>query len=438
MVFDRILTRLSGLLLMVIFGLIVFHAPFSVYFGQFFPDVLAKSWKELLLVFAIPPIFVLAARKKWLGVFTKDTLLILISAYATIHLVMLLLFSGSLPQEMAGLAIDLRFLLFFVLVFILVSIVPQFRKNFIKVGAISALFSVIFAFAQVALLPHDILKYIGYSKTTIAPYLTVDQNPEYIRINGTLRGPNPLGVYVTTLLLMGLSFVLHIKKRTTYFNIAVIILSVLGIMVLWFTYSRSAIASLVIGCVVIAIARWGKYIKWQYAMAAVVFLVLIGGMLFISRDSHFVQNTLFHNNPAGGSERNSDDNHVSSLQDGLSRFIKQPLGAGVGSTGSASLYGDKSLVIENQYLFVAHEVGWICLGLFMVIVVLTMRRLYAYRRDWLALGAFASGIAWIVVGFIQPVLVDDTVSLVWWGIAAIALAGAGKGYYGKKPNKTTT
>lgn len=72
--------------------------------------------------------------------------------------------------------------------------------------------------------------------------------------------------------------------------------------------------------------------------------------------------------------------------------MRQPFGAGIGSTGSASLYGDKPLVIENQYLFVAHETGRLGLGVF-VAIIFVVQRLYRYRRDWLALGLFASGIA---------------------------------------------
>jgi hypothetical protein len=104
------------------------------------------------------------------------------------------------------------------------------------------------------------------------------------------------------------------------------------------------------------------------------------------------------------------------------RFAKQPLGGGVGSTGSASLLGDSGLIIENQYLFIAHESGWLGLGIFIAIFITVLRRLYANRRDWLNLGVLASGISLAVIGVIQPVFVDDTVSLVWWGLAAIALA----------------
>ena len=129
---------------------------------------------------------------------------------------------------------------------------------------------------------------------------------------------------------------------------------------------------------------------------------------------------------------NSNDGHWSSLVHGTERLLVQPFGAGIGSTGSASLFGDQNVVIENQYLFTAHEAGWLGLVLFVAIFVIIMLRLWRGRRDWLSIGVFASGIGLALVGVIQPVWVDDTVSIVWWGLAAIALAG---GTYVRKSTK---
>ena len=113
-------------------------------------------------------------------------------------------------------------------------------------------------------------------------------------------------------------------------------------------------------------------------------------------------------------------------------MVRQPFGAGIGSTGSASLGTDQPLIIENQYLFIAHETGWIGLTVFIGLFGLILRRLWQRRRDWLALGVFASGIGLAVIGLLLPVWVDDTVSIVWWGLAAVALAG---GVYGKRTRK---
>ena len=103
-------------------------------------------------------------------------------------------------------------------------------------------------------------------------------------------------------------------------------------------------------------------------------------------------------------------------------MIAQPLGAGVGSTGSASLYTDTPRIIENQYLFVAHETGWLGLLVFVAIFIAVLLRLWRERHDWISLGVFASGIGLALIGALQPVWVDDTVSIIWWGLAGLAIA----------------
>ena len=153
-------------------------------------------------------------------------------------------------------------------------------------------------------------------------------------------------------------------------------------------------------------------------------MIVFAGGLFAFRNSSFVSNVLLHENPSGGSLVSSNANHVASLQTGWRQAMLQPLGAGVGSTGSASLFGGSPEVIENQYLFTAHESGWLGLGLFVAIFTLILIRLWHRRSDWLALGTFASGLGLAFIGLLLPVWVDDTVSIVWWGLAALALGGS--------------
>jgi hypothetical protein len=149
---------------------------------------------------------------------------------------------------------------------------------------------------------------------------------------------------------------------------------------------------------------------------------IIGGVAALLGPA-FVSNVVLHENPSGGSAQKSNEGHIESLQQGSAHLMRQPLGAGIGSTGSASLYGSDGLIIENQYLFIAHEVGWIGLGLFAWLFVEIMARLWRRRQDYLAAGMFASGIGLAFIGLLLPVWVDDTVSIVWWGLAAVALGG---------------
>lgn len=422
----KVLGKIYVGILLVIFGGIVLHAPISVGLTSLLPsfDLLIKSWKEILMLVAGVILLVILHRTKQFKIL-RDPVIVAIVAYAALHLGLLAYNFVNFNTSAAGLAIDLRYVLYFSLVYIAMRLYPGYRKVFIKVGVIGALVVLVFAILQVSILPNDVLKYIGYNSNTISPYLTVDQNSDFIRINSTLRGPNPLGAYAGIILtLIAAAFVRKKVKKDNKHQIIAAILSVGGLVALWASYSRSALIAALVAIVVVAIIGFYKYLTPKLLIAgsvvSVVILLACGG-LFLMRDNSFVSNVLLHDNPNGGGSVNSNEDHVSSIQDGMKQMINQPLGAGIGSTGSASLLGNQPEIIENQYLFIAHEAGWLGLGLFVFIFSLIMNRLWKLRPDWLALGVFASGIGLLLVGLLLPVWVDDTVAVIWWGLAGLVV-----------------
>ena len=411
-------------ILLVIFGGIVLHAPISMGLGALWPNysLLIKSWKEILMLVAgLITLFLLYKNKKIS--LLRDPIMIAIGVYALLHLALLFYANQGLKASLTGLVIDLRYVLFFGLVYIALHLYPNYKKLFINVGIIGAFIVVIFAVLQVFVLPYDVLKYIGYNHNTIMPYLTIDQNYDFIRINSTLRGPNPLGAYAVIVLSLIVSFISkHKFNKKKLSVIFFVILSVGCLVALWSSYSRSAlIAALAVLLITALVVSFKKIsIKFWVAISATL-IVLIGGF-FMVRNTDFVSNVLLHNNPESSSVSSSNEGHINSLKDGFNQLIDQPLGAGIGSTGSASMFTDHPEIIENQYLFIAHEVGWIGTALFISIVALIMFRLWKLRSDWLALSVFTSGIGLLIIGLLLPVWVDDTVSIVWWGLAAIAIS----------------
>lgn len=433
------LEKFYMLLLAVIFALIVVHAPLTVWLGTIFPDVseLIKSWKELLMLMALPMALVIVARQKLWPTIINDPLFFVISGYALLHLVMTVMLFNGFESVIVGLAVDLRYVLFFSLVYVLLLAYPVYRRLFVRIGMAGAIIVVGFATLQ-WFLPADILSSIGYGKDTIEPYLTVDKNPDYVRVNSTLRGPNPLGAYtsiVAALLLAAWSRgVIMVHRHKVYAGI----LTACSVVSLWISYSRSALIAVAAGLMVVFAATYGRKLsKNAWIGMAVAVCILMGGFV-AARDSVLVSNVILHENPDGGSAVSSNDQHAESIAVGVERMIHQPFGAGVGTTGSASLYGDNPLVIENQYLFIAHEVGWLGLLLFMGMFILVLLRLWKQRSDWLALGVFASGIGLGFIGLLQPVWVDDTVSIIWWGLAAIAITGGINGRTTAKQKTTRT
>jgi len=410
-------------LLLVVFAGIVLHAPLSVGFSSLWPDydLLIKSWKEILLGVAtllLPA--VLTLQKRWN--ILKEPFILCIAAFAVLNIALIPLVFINAEATLAGILINLRYLLFFMLVYVALTLYPQYIKLFIKVFIIGALTVLGFALLQVTVLPHDILKYIGYNQSTIMPFLTVDQNTDFIRINSTLRGPNPLGAYAMVVLVLLLAFWLrHSANRTSKPMVIGVILGLGSVVALWASYSRSAVLGAVVAVAVVLFVAVGKKVSKTLWIVFAVIALVIGGSLVAFKETDFVSNVILHENPSEGNELNSNDGHAESLVDGSKRLIKQPLGGGIGSTGSASLLTDTPVIIENQYLFIAHETGWLGLGLFIAISWLLLAKLWKGRKDWFVLGVFASGIGLFLIGLIQPVWVDETVSIIWWGLAAVAL-----------------
>lgn len=421
---DRYIERiLMGIIVVVMVGVAI-HTPLTVWLGVQLPgfELVVKAWKEVLMGIGLALLVTTALRRGQAQSLLADRIMQLSLVYAGLHFVMIAVFQNGLQQAGAGLLIDLRFVLFFVLVYGFLTLYPNYRRLFLKAFAVSAAIVVGFGLLQITVLPKDILTHVGYSQETIYPYMTVDSNDDYIRINSTLRGPNPVGAYVVIVaaLIMAVALRWKLGKRATWLLTGG---SVAAGLLLGASHSRSAMIAVVAALLLTVLLSVSKKYKKHIAIVAIVSSVAFAGLLFGLRDTSFVANVVFHNDPDVGAAIDSNADHADSLVDGTERMIRQPFGAGVGSTGSASLTGDKPLIIENQYLFIAHEVGWIGLVIFVWLFVEILRRLLDHRKSALALGVFGSGIGLAIIGMLLPVWVDDTVSITWWGLAAIAVAG---------------
>lgn len=422
--------RLPLWLLLLVFGLIVVHAPLTVWLGTVLPSaaLAIKAWKEVLIGIAAILVAVELGRKRQLKAFIARPVVLVSLLYMLFHLVLTGFYPQPLQSTAAGLLIDLRYVLYFVTLYGFLTLYPHYKRLFVRVAVAGVCVVLGFAALQLAL-PKDALTAIGYGDTTIQPYLTVDKNPDFIRFSSTLRGPNPLGAYaaivLTGVVAFGMAYGRKVKDwRIKWLHFG---LAMTGLVALWVSYSRSAWIGLVVSIGVLLAVRYGKRIsKRTWSIMAVVAVALAAG-LFATKDTAFFQNVVLHNNPTTGASIDSNTAHVDSLIDGLTRMATQPFGEGVGSTGSASLLSNEGLIIENQYLMIAHEAGWAGLALFAGLFILVLRQLWLRRDDWLARAVFASGIGLTVIGLLLPVWADDTVSIIWWGLAAISIIGGDHG-----------
>lgn len=413
---------LASVLIVIAVGMTI-HTPLTLWLGLQVPgyELIIKSWKELLMGVGLVLLIALAMRQNKFNELLSDKLMQISLVYAGLHFLMMAVFQNGLEAAGAGLLIDLRYVLYFVLVYGFIKMYPGYRRLLMVSLMGGAVVVIGFALLQVFVLPKDALAGIGYSKQTISPYLTVDDNHDYIRINSTLRGPNPLGAYVVIVisLLAATAARWKLDRRGWAIIAAGLVAST---VVLNSTYSRSSVLAAIATFLVVLFVALSATWKKRAAIAVGVAAIVVSAGLFAARDSLFVQNVILHNNPSTGADIDSNTGHAESLADGVDRMVRQPLGAGIGSTGSASLLSDSSLIIENQYLHIAHEVGWLGLGLFVALFTFIMKDLWRHRQSALALGVFSAGVGLAVIGILLPVWVDDMVSIIWWGLAGVAVA----------------
>ena len=120
--------------LLVIFGGVVLHAPFSVGLSTLFPNesLVIKSWKEILLGLALAlSAVVLTQKKRWNLI--QDKLIYYIALFAALNLLTIPMFYNGFEATVAGMFINLRFFLFFVLVYVAIKLYPQLYRLFLGV-----------------------------------------------------------------------------------------------------------------------------------------------------------------------------------------------------------------------------------------------------------------------------------------------------------------
>ena len=154
------LFALEVILLTVLFGVTI-HAPFVVYTGSLWPEIALeiKAWKELLLVVAgVLSLFLIHKNNDW-RTLLSDRLVQLALGFMALHLILIpFTYTGLLPT-VAGLMIDLRFIVFMLLCLVAARYSKNFTINAVKVVAAGALIVISFGLLQLTVLPDNVLSW---------------------------------------------------------------------------------------------------------------------------------------------------------------------------------------------------------------------------------------------------------------------------------------
>ncbi|HSX27255.1 MAG TPA: O-antigen ligase family protein [Patescibacteria group bacterium] len=421
----RLAQKLSWIIAGVM-ALLPFHALITTWLGSNFGHLDGwRIWKELIIFgLAFPSGYLAVQDKKIRTWLKKDWLPRLIIVYVLLHFALGIwaLKTGRVNNSalIYSWLINLRFLGFFTIVLV-VSVKSSFLKKYWqKILLLPAGVVIIFGLLQRFVLPYDFLRHFGYGPKTIPAYQTVDNKLSYQRVQSTLRGANPLGSYLV-LIIPALFFGLHKKPAFRY-------LALFGsLLVLFFSYSRSSWLGLLIAA--------GLFMYWSISKTRLKQVAIIVGVIFVLitagtlsfRNNRTIQNTFFHTDNQSTSIDSSNEDRVAALETSSREVFREPLGRGPGTAGPASIRNNQpARIAENYYLQIGQEVGLVGLTLFLGINFLIAKTLWKLRDDNLAklLLATLAGITFI--NLLSHAWTDDTLSLLWWDLAGIAMAASVK------------
>lgn len=419
------LTRILCYVAAVIFLLVPFQALLTTWLGSNFGHLdLFRIWKELLLVvLAVGSLYLVYRDKKLKKWFINSPLVLLIALYIILQLSLGIYALTSVKVNNSAviyaLLINCRLLIFFLACLILAAKSDWLVNNWRKIILWPAVVVISFGILQHFILPNDFLRHFGYGPSTIRAYQAVDQKPQYIRLQSTLRGPNPLGAYLVLILTTLAILFMRNKKRTK-----VIVLIAASLVVLYFTYSRSAWLGVFVSCLLVGFWSIKNKQKRQWLIfgSLAASLVLIISVLVWHKNS-VLENTLFHTSQTSQSPESSNAARTEAMLDGAKDVVRQPLGDGPGTAGPASFRNNHpARIAENYFIQIGQEVGILGIGLFVAINLYIALGLWKIRDNDLAKIALAALIGLTLVNLLSHAWADDTLVYTFWGLAGIALA----------------
>lgn len=411
----RWLSYIVGLILVVL----PFHEFLVVWVGSNAGHLdLVRIWKEILITAMVPPVLWLVWQKPslWSWI-VRSWIVRLYLVYFLLHLGLGYWAKANSQVSNAaliyGLLINLRFIGFFLVCAVVAACDGWLKGNWQKIIITPASLVVAFALVQRWFLPYDFLRHFGYGPTTVPAYQTVDANMSYQRIQSTLRGANMLGAY----LLLVIAALTSVKNNWQKWLLLGGSLAALA-----YSYSRSAWIGVVISLLILAYAgtrRYGTRLAYGLAVGAIV--VACGA--YILQSNKTIQDIFLHTSAGSPSKISSNSAHGSAIKSGYNDVARQPLGRGPGTAGPASFRNDHpARIAEDYYLQIGQEVGLEGLAVFIAINLLVAWQLWQRRADNLAKILLASLVGISFINLVSHAWTDDTLSLLWWGLAGIACA----------------
>lgn len=417
--------RSANWLVVIVLALVPFHAILTVWGASLGLNYdLLRLWSAFLLLGLSGIVIFWLCTDQDLRNWAKQSYLVrLVAVFATLSVLFGLrgVLLGSVGWEAFGLGLllNLRYLVFFVVVMFLTRYSTWLREYWFTITMGAGVVVAAFATLQYTVLPHDILRHIGYGSATIEPFDTINSNADFIRVSSTLRGANPLGAYLLVLITLLVALWGKLSRRVVW-SIALGLFAV----ALFASFSRSAwigtIAS--VGIVMLSGLR-SRFSRGQLGLILLGIVILTGVAFTAFRGNVFVQNAIFHTDDVSKVAKSSNDQRESALRTAAIQVTKEPLGRGTGSAGPASVHNTAapSRIAENYYLQIGQETGWFGLFAYLALTVAVGFQLWQFRRDRVAFGLFAAFVGLGIVNMVSHAWADDTLAFIWWGLAGMMI-----------------
>lgn len=419
----KLLTFLQASIYAIII-LVPFYAFFTTWLSTLFGNLLIlRAWKEVLLLCLFGIVFYFYVKdKKLREVATRDRFNWLAAGFLLWSAVGALILGKDLDATLLGLTLQLRPLVFFIVACTLVFYQNITETTLVKLVTLPAIGVVAFGLLQLWILPYDFLKHFGYQKeTTIPPYFTIDAQLSKIRIASTLRGPNPLGVYLIAPIMTAVYALQSNFKH--HWRRAYLLTGLLAAGVVFYgSQSRSAWLGL---CVAVLTYAWlvlSKKKRQVLILVAIILGVVSAFGIAQYRNTTFVQDVILHDNASTGGSISSNQGRIDAFKVSLEDIKQRPItGCGVGCAGPASVHNqDGANLSENFFIQTIQETGVVGFALLMSIFILVAYRLLrlktAFGNLW-----FAIFIGVSVASLLSHAWADDTITYIWWGIAGLQL-----------------
>lgn len=389
-----------------------FHAIIVTVLNDFLPaESLLRVWKEIVLLLAVVATITLIKPRELI----KDKLVILIMAYAGIHLVYAVTTWAGLSTTV-GLRTNLAFLATFVVGYFLA---PRLKKPQVdllyKIVLIMGGLVALSALAQLVL-PAS---WFNFDLVGVGGDVSKIQDSSISRLHGIMSGPLQLGSYLILPFALGL-FRLKGFRRAGY--------SALILVAIFLSYSRAALLATGAVMAVLLMFNYRHKLSRRLVLGGTTAALVLGaGLLVLALQWRPLSLLVFHAEPKNALSESSTADHFEYSFEAAKDLAEDPLGDGPGTAGPASAFAQEERITENYFLQIGLEVGIAGMILFLAITFVVAKRLYGQKNAIL----FASFMAINLMNLLLHTWTDTATAWTWW-----VLAGASLGLSGHNEKRT--